>query len=514
MKRLRTVSALMFAAVMAASSLAQNQDDLQKQLAELKATLQTQARTLEKQGKALERLETENADLKSQSGSDNLDTEINRVSERVASSTNLRSCASQLRLGGEFRFRGYYEHFEHTPIVLGEGDQTRDGTWVDQRVRLNFQYDFGCDVTAFAEVQSRFAWGDSTDGPFFDWNHTRPDEVPGAVGMYQAWLEFRNIFCRPELSTRIGRQEVVLGNQFQFGNADWYNGVVFDGIRADWHGRCFNVTGLAAKLTTLDGDINQLPSYFTDHDDDELYSLYFTLKAFKFATIDLYWIYINGHGGFAQNSGASWFDSPFLYPLQNAYYHTFGARVGGTIGIGCGLDNVEAAIQTGTTHIAGFELDTDGVTAEAEIGYTFSRKRHIRVFARGLFAEGADDGSTGYLINYPNRHTYGGFRARYGIADLIPMTNVHSAQLGASFDPACNWTVGVTALWAETDKGIGGGNNAYGEEFDLWAEYRYSANIGIGAGVAVVIPDTAGEILWGVTDSTQVVGYLQARLVF
>ena len=94
------------------------------------------------------------------------------------------------------------------------------------------------------------------------------------------------------------------------------------------------------------------------------------------------------------------------------------------------------------------------------------------------------------------------------------MTNVHSAQLGASFDPACKWTIGATALWAQTDKGIGGGNNTYGEEFDLWAEYRHSANIGIGAGVAVVVPDTAGEILWGVTDSTQVVGYLQARLVF
>jgi Alginate export len=235
-------------------------------------------------------------------------------------------------------------------------------------------------------------------------------------------------------------------------------------------------------------------------------------KSFNF---DLYWMYVNGHGGFAQNSGASWHDSTFLFPLAQAYYHTFGARVFGTIGIGCGLDyNVEAAIQTGTTHIAGIELDTDGITAEAQVGYTFTRKHHFRVFARGLYAEGADGDSAGYLINWPSRHSNCGFRARYGIADLIPMTNVHAAQLGVHFDPARNWTIGATALWAETDQDFGGGDNPYGEEIDVWAEYRYSPLITIGAGVALVIPDDAGEVLWGVTDDPQFVGYLQARLVF
>jgi hypothetical protein len=320
------------------------------------------------------------------------------------------------------------------------------------------------------------------------------------------------MFCRPELSARIGRQEVVLGNQYQFGNADWYNGVVHDGLRVDWRSNCWGLTLLAAKLTTTDGDFNQVSSFQNAHDNDELYSAYFTLRSIKNVAVDAYWIYINGHGGSAQNSGASFFDTTFLYPSANAYYHTFGARVGGNMNMFCGLDwNVEGAIQTGT---AGSQ-DVDNASVEAELGVTFSKSSRFRVFARGLWAEGPDSNSTGYLINYPNRHSNGGFRARYGLADLIPMTNVLSAQVGFHFDPSCNTTLGATGLWAETDQDFGGGiNSEYGTELDIWGEYRYSQQITLGAGLAFVWPDDSGQIIWGTDDNTQFIGYVQARLVF
>jgi hypothetical protein len=329
--------------------------------------------------------------------------------------------------------------------------------------------------------------------------------------MYQAWLEFRNIFCRPEISARIGRQEVVLGNQFQFGNADWYNGVVHDGLRIDWKGACFGLTLLAVKLDSTDGDVNQLWSYFNDHDNDELYSVYATLGSIRNISIDAYWIYINGHGDLALNSGAN-LGTGFLYPLSpSAYYHTFGARFGGNLNVFCGsgLDwNVEGAIQSGENN----GLDTDGATVEAELGITIGRNNRFRIFARGLWAEGGDDDSTGYLINYPNRHSNTGFRARYGIADIIPMTNVLTAQLGAHFDPACNWTIGATGLFAESDNDdpFTGEPTDYGTELDIWAEYRHSAQVTLGAGVAFVWPDDDT----GFGDNTLFVGYLQARVIF
>jgi hypothetical protein len=383
------------------------------------------------------------------------------------------------------------------------------------RTRLNFQYDFGCDITAFAELQMHEAFGEESGGPFNEWDGNDNDHVAGTVGMYQTWIEARSVFGRPELSARVGRQEVVLGNQFQFGNADWYNGVVHDGFRADWKSNCWSMTLLAMKLSSEDGDFNQVSSFFDDHDDDELYSAYLTLKTIKSVVVDAYWIYINGHGGFARNSGASFFDpftGTFLYPFASAYYHTFGGRIGGTLEIACGLDwNVEAAYQTGSSS----SVDVEGWSGEAEVGLTFDKTNKFRVFARGLFAEGPDTDSTGYLINYPNRHSNVGFRARYGLADLLPMTNVISAQVGAHFDPSCDWTLGATGLWASTETDFGGGiDDSYGTELDFWGEYRYSQTMAFGAGVAFVFPDDSGQILWGVSDDTQLIAYLQARLLF
>ena len=180
-----------------------------------------------------------------------LETEINRLNERMAAGTNLRSCASQIRLGGEFRYRAaYYDELRALRRRFDGGDGSDDdatGYWVDMRDRLNFQYDFGCDVTAFAELQSHWACGDVARTARSSTGTATTRRGPGAVGMYQAWLEFRNIFCRPELSTRIGRQEIVLGNQFQFGNADWYNGIVHDGIRVDWKSNCWSLTALGVE---------------------------------------------------------------------------------------------------------------------------------------------------------------------------------------------------------------------------------------------------------------------------
>jgi Alginate export len=503
MKSWRAGTALMVAAVMAAGSFAQTSEQLRKQFEELKASVQ--------------RLEAENAGLKETTPQNaGLETEINRLSERMAAGTNLRSCASAIKLGGEFRYRaGFADLDQETQVIVIPGGPGTDGltttddgsgSWGDMRTRLNFQYDFGCDVTAFAELQAHSAFGQDSDGPIDEWDGN--DSV-GNVGMYQSWLEFRNMTGRPEMSMRIGRQEVVLGNQFQFGDADWYNGVVHDGVRVDWKGCNFSLTLLAMKLTSEDGDFNQIWS-LSDHDDDELLSAYVTLKSIRCMQLDAYWIYINGHGVFALNSGAN--SGPgFLYPTQSAYYHTFGARLGGTFDIGCGLDyNIEGAIQTGTAGPA----DVDGFAVEAELGMTFSKNAKFRVFARGLFAEGPDSDGVGYLINYPNRHSNGAFRARYGIADVIPMSNVATIQLGFHFDPGCNWTVGATGLYALADQDFGLSSDEYGTELDIWAEYRHSANVKFGAGVALVQPDDFGAFVWGTTDDTQIVGYLQARLVF
>jgi hypothetical protein len=501
------------------SALAQTPEELRRELDELKAAVRQQAEQVKVQAKAIERLESENAALKGPAPSvAGLEHEVNRLSERLAAGTNLRSCASQVKLGGEFRYRVAYASGNNLVPVGTEGTvggipvdpAEHDGYWGDARVRLNFQYDFGCDVTAFAELQQHWGFGQDDDGLPGEFDA----DLEGGVHMYQAWLEFRNVFCRPELTARIGRQEVVLGNQFQFGNADWYNGIVHDALRVDWRSSCWSLTLLAMKLTTMDGDFNQFPSFPAPHDDDELYSAYFTLKSIKNHVLDLYWIYVNGHDGDSEDSGAAILGDS-LFP-GTAYYHTFGARIGGWWNVACGLDwNLEGAIQTGESNPMG--LDVSGASAEAEIGLTLSKASRFRIFARALYAEGADDDSTGYLIAFPNRHSNTGFRARYGLADVIPMQNIITAQLGFHFDPACNWTIGATALWARIDGTFATPeplDDDFGTELDFWAEYRYSRQITFGAGLAFVFPEDLGQLFIFSTDDTKVLAYLQARLIF
>ena len=137
----RAGTALMVAAVVAAGSFAQTNEQLQKQFNELKASVQ--------------RLEAENASLKAQAPADaGIETEINRLSERMAAGTNLRSCASAIRMGGEFRYRAaYMDATLQQPLVAtptGKGpdfDDNATGYWGDMRTRMHQEAFPGEDIS-------------------------------------------------------------------------------------------------------------------------------------------------------------------------------------------------------------------------------------------------------------------------------------------------------------------------------------------------------------------------------
>ena len=447
--------------------------------------------------------------LTNQTESD-LDLQINALTDRLVAGTTIKSGADPVSLTGEFRFRNAWSFGDNA----GGGDNEHDGSWNDALIRLGFMYEFTRNVVAFAELQSNWAYGNSDrgfkEGFGFYFGSSRD------IHLYQGWLEVRDLFGRSEFSSRTGRQEVVLGNQFQFGNADWYNGIAHDGTRWDWDAESFSLTALILKLSSADGDFNQTSSFRTPHDDDELYSLYFTLKTIPDHELDLYWIYVNGHGRSGPSGGS-------VGSLGNgvgnpaggtAYWHTIGGRIGGVLpDVAAGLDwNLELAYQFGDANSG---VDVDGLAIEAELGITFNRSSLFRLFARFLWAEGPDGDDSGYIPLYPNRHSNAGFRARYGLFDLIPMTNVVTLQVGAHFDPAADWTLGATVLWATTDEDfLANGDDDYGWEIDVWAEYRYSDELVFNAGIAFLFPDDSGVAIWGTDDDTQFLAYLQARLLF
>ena len=381
------------------------------------------------------------------------------------------------------------------------------------RTRLNFQYDFGSDVTAFAELQAHEAFGEDVHRPVQRSGRQQPD--PATWQMYQSWIEIKNMFGRPEISTRIGRQEIVLGNQFQFGNADWYNGVVHDGIRVDWKSNCWNLTLLASKLTSTDGDFNQLWSYVDLHNDDELYAAYFTLKSIRALQIDLYYIYVNGHGFLAHNSGTQLgYDGGVPLSVQQRL-----------------LPHVRRPRRRDAEHRVRDRLQR---RRRDPGGDQQRRGRGRRCYGRGRARGGPSPGAPlpdlrpralcpgpGYEQHrLPDRSTRTATATRASARATASRISsrwrtCRRVQLGLHFDPGCNWTVGATGLWAQADEDL-----RVPRRRRLRHRARHLGRVpaqrepDARSGRRVRVPGRLRVGRHRPVDDTQIIGYLQARLVF
>jgi len=289
--------------------------------------------------------------------------------------------------------------------------------------------------------------------------------------------------------------------------------LTWDGSHWQWSAEAFNLSLIWATIAT---DATYTPNTHpvgvvgapllggyggtsASYDDTELWALYFTLNSIENVTLDLYWIYMSND----LDSG-----------IPHAYYHTFGARIAGNFDVAAGLDyNLEAAVQMGG--IGGTDAEMGGWTVEAELGITFDADSNFRLYSRLLWAEGidADDNEIGYLPSLgAEHHSNTGYRARYGMMEIIPMWDVLTWQIGATFDPAADWTIGATFLWAAREsEDVWGDNDDMGWEVDLFAENRYSAQTTVGGGLAFFFSDE--DYAWGDED-TAVMLYMQARIVF
>ena len=76
-------------------------------------------------------------------------------------------------------------------------------------------------------------------------------------------------------------------------------------------------------------------------------------------------------------------------------------------------------------------------------------------------------------------------------------------------------------IWATADEdntgAFGGavdGDDDYGWELDIWAEYRYSEHLIFNMGLAFVFPEEDNTAALFGDDDMQFIGYMQARLLF
>ena len=505
--------------------LLRNNDELKQSNADLRARVDQLDRTV---GDL--RIHNDELSLAAKASlEDDLAQHVNGLLQEGATPVAFRvtSAAQALNLTGEFRFRTTaMTGIDPRPVVPID---EFDGFWTDARVRLGFDFRVAKRATAFLELQSHWGFGDGlpSEGsgsglPLFNFG-----EVTTDVDLYQAHFTLEHFLGAEELTARFGRQEVVKGRMLHLGNAEFFNGWVFDGSRLDYDSDDVTLTAMAFKLGSSDRDLNQLGSVFTPHDDDELYGLYFTYKGIENHEIDLYWLYVNGHGGSMTGGSGTTTGSLGLTVGggglalgTTAYYHTFGARIGGVFAdVAAGLDySIEAAFQTGNvngspvgiSNIKGFVLD-------ALLGVTLEGDARMRPFLRVAWASGPEDGDSGFVPLYYGRVSNAPGTALeylYGINALLPPVDVFSIQGGMSFFFDPQWAAAVQAIWARTDEKIFAGDSELGVEFDVGVSHFYSQHVSFTLSMSILMPGDQYQGLFLVGDDTVYALTLQSRLRF
>ncbi len=543
---LKRVTIVLFLLFLTAPLSLQAQDvqRLQKEVENLRRELRDihQRQTaLEIRNRELEASNTrlaERLDETESAGSGELETRINRLigDSELVDGTTVESIANPIKISGESRVRAGWTDgrtfgYKSGAIILGPGLEGApgaadslddDGTFVDARFDLAFDFTFSEDVTTHFELIANGLF----DNGQTDHNTGNLDEVD----LYQGWILFSNIFDRKEIGARVGRQEIVLGNEFQFGNNDFFGGETFDSTLIWWNDENFRLIFVWAKLgTTNSFNASNHPynTAGTAFDDDEAYVLYFTLKSIKNHELDLYYAYWNGHMGTTTGTLGNFVGAGF-----RIYAHLLGARLGGLFpDVAEGLDyNLEVAYETG--NLSGTSIDVKGFTAEATVGLTFNEDNLFRLYAMFLFAEGFDGNDSGYVPLFPERHSQINWDdhtariARWGLTDIVPMINVLALQAGLTFRPQDDWILGLAGIYAWHDEDVTtlGGNSAdnIGFEIDLFAEHKLSDQATIGMGLGLFFPDNGAPVGNGAIgsafidneDDVAVLFYLQTRVVF
>ncbi|MFT7617514.1 MAG: hypothetical protein ACI97A_001153 [Planctomycetota bacterium] len=253
------------------------------------------------------------------------------------------------------------------------------------------------------------------------------------------------LFGRDEIGVRVGRQEIVWGNELHFGDNSFYGGKSFDATLLWWGQKEWSPTLVWAKFDTGNA-YNAAGHPYSSHlsgggfDDDEAYAAFFTLNTIENHVLDLYDFFVNANG-----SGGTSTTLGFGVPADT-FAHVFGNRFSGDLtDVAACLDyNIEFAYETGD--INGTNLELEGMIIEDEIGLTFNAESKFTKFGRFIFSEGGDTNETGFVPLFVDRHeqvnwdAHTNTRARWGIVDIKPMTNVLAGQISMTFMPSKDYS--------------------------------------------------------------------------
>lgn len=387
---------------------------------------------------------------------------------------------------GSLRVRPEYND-NLSDSFLGRDDKIG---YIGYRANLGTQISLDRDVNVLFDVQGLGAAGEDytpvKGGSTIDYTY-------GKLSLYRAYIEAKQLFGE-KLDLRLGRQEVVLGDEWLAGDNDFYGGLSWDAARADIGNRWGTLSFVWAKVADFDN-----PEFLTDvlnsednTGDWDFYVLYQSMKFGKNVELDLGILYNFNHTSLEFMGGPSYIDKRFTYTARYAYNPATGF-----------FAKANVAIQDGRTVDENTLLLQDANADAYEVvgGWRWERNgRMSKVY--GLIADfsGDDPGTEDVETFNPLAQDY---HNRYGMLDFWNGTwgrtyiggspGFRAIQLGFESEiPNGITLMGVAQrMMRNTEIGPTATNKNLGQEFGVAARYAYGNNLTLDFCFAQLFPGTA-----------------------
>jgi hypothetical protein len=376
-----------------------------------------------------------------------------------------------LQLRGEFRAR--IEGF-----AGGGFSESSDAYWMD-RFRFNATVAPKRAMKFVVQVQDARAF-DKTAG-----SHLAP--LRDTLDLRMAYAEFGSTS-----SIRVGRQELVFGEQRLLGHVSWLNTArTFDGARVTMKRPGWQLDAFAASVVTIQPD-----QFDKSGAGNGLFGAYLsTTAALPKQTLEPYFFWRQSPGMAAEIGG-----------VADLHQATTGVRMAGALPSAFDY-SIEAAVQTGS-------VGADTVQAWAShwlVGKALHgvplRPRFFGEYNHASGDANRTDGIRGTFDQlYPTAHD------KYGLADQVGWRNIRHARGGVELTPSAKWGVNgsyhswwlaspTDALYSASGAAIarstgGTAGRHVGQEVDGQVSFRYSPQFQVSGGYAYLIP---GEFLKATT---------------
>ena len=353
------------------------------------------------------------------------------------------------------------------------------------RTRLNVGVNATDDVKAFIQFQDSRTWGggDPTAA-----RGTMDGSAP-AFDVHQAYFSVSNVF-ETQLSAKIGRQEINVGNQRLVGAVGWHNiGRTFDAARFSYTSEAAAFDVFAARLvgavgTPIGQNLYGVVGSFPLAEGQKVEGLFLmdnNTTAVNGGTDDGENVLQRFTAGAAFNGKASAFD----YELE-AYYQAG--------------DQLEAS--TGKLGSIGAYL------ASARVGYVLNADNGLKIGGLFTVVSGDDDSADGEVKNFDTlfatNHKFYGFMDYFvGAGSFARGLQDMSVQVGLSPNEKTSLVVDLHNFTAPHSPA--GVEKGLGQEVDFTVNYKYNSALSLVGGVSVFMPgdDFGGKdnAFWGYISS-------------